>query len=111
MIVFESCYHSSRECKGADYSGGGGTFDFFAGNVEEPLKSAFPSIIDRYANLRGGVVGTDGRECGLNVRGSIVIDWERLGLGRTSDSGESAYKENIQTLIRAREHVLPRQQR
>ena len=60
LIVFESCYHSSRERKGTDHSGGGRTFDIFIGHVEEPLESAFPSIINSYANFRGGKVGVDG---------------------------------------------------
>jgi len=31
----------------------------------------------------------DGRECGLDVRDPIVLDWEGLSLRRISDSGES----------------------
>ena len=83
----ENRYHSPRERKGSDYSSGGGTFDVFIGNVEEVLERAFPSVIDGYANLRRRKVGTDGRECGLDVRGSIALDWERLSLRRISDSG------------------------
>ena len=87
LILLECCYRSPRERKGADYSGGGGTFDFFIGKVEESLERAFPSIIDRYPNLRGRKVRVDGRECGLDIRGSIALDWEGLSLRWTSDSG------------------------
>ena len=36
-------------------------------------------------------MGVDGRECGLDVRDSIVLDWKGLSLRGVSDSGESAY--------------------
>jgi len=87
LILLECCYRSSRERKGTDHSSGGGAFDFFIGKVEEPLEHAFPCIIDCYANLRGRELRVDGRECGLDIRGSIALNWEGLSLRRTSDSG------------------------
>ena len=32
-------------------------------------------------------MGTDGRECGLNVRGSVTLDWEGLSLSGEPDDG------------------------
>lgn len=88
LILLECCYRSSRERKGTDYSGSGGTFDLFIGQVEEPLEHALPCIIDCYANLRGRKLRIDGGECGLDIRGSIALDWEGLSLRRTSDAGD-----------------------
>jgi hypothetical protein len=36
-------------------------------------------------------MGANGRECGLDVRDTVVLDWEGLSLRRITDSGESAY--------------------
>lgn len=87
LVALESCYRGSREHKGADYSGSGRTFDVFICHVKELLKSSFPSIIDGYTDLRRGKMGADGRERGLDVRGSVTIDWEGLSLSGKPDSG------------------------
>ena len=52
FVCLESCYHSSRERKGADHSQRGGTFDFFVRHFKELLKSTFRSIIDGHTDLR-----------------------------------------------------------
>lgn len=110
FVFSESRYRGSRERKGADHARGRGTFDVFIGNVEKLFKSAFPSIIDRYANLRGGKMRVNGREYGLDIRGSVALDWERLSLRRIPDSGAGQPTgKNVRTLIHR--YVLPRQQR
>ena len=38
-------------------------------------------------------MGADGRKRGLDIRGSIALDWEGLSLRRISDSGELARHE------------------
>lgn len=87
FVRFKRCYHGSRKRKGTNYSSCGRTFDVFVCHIKELLKGPFPSIIDGDTNLRRGKVGADGRECGLDVRGSVALNWEGLGLSGISDGG------------------------